>query len=153
METLTVLAISPSGFQFMYFTYCTRVRKFYVILIEKLKLFPKEVVLRNKIAKRYNEAFASSYKTPTIPKDDVCVWAQYTLQVKDEADREKAMLKFKERGIPTNIYYPKPLHQQTAYNRFPHASNMSVSEYASRTVFSLPISPYLSDEEVEFICA
>ncbi len=122
------------------------------ILIEKLKLFPEEVILRNQIAKRYNEAFASSYKTPVMPKDDTCVWAQYTLQAKDEADREKAMLKFKERGIPTNIYYPKPLHQQTAYNRFPHASDMSASEQASQSVFSLPISPYLSGEEVEFIC-
>lgn len=122
------------------------------ILIEKLKVFPEEVILRNKIAKRYNEAFASSYKTPIIPKDDTCVWAQYTLQAKDEADREKAMLKFKERGIPTNIYYPKPLHLQMAYQHFPHVSTMSVCEQIAHSVFSLPMSPYLSDEEVEFIC-
>lgn len=121
------------------------------ILIEKLKLFPEEVILRNKIAKHYNQVFAKQYKTPIIPENDTCVWAQYTLQTDTAEARVGAMENFKKREIPTNIYYPKPLHLQTAYKHFPHASNMNVSEYATQTVFSLPMSPYLTQEELEYI--
>ncbi len=122
------------------------------ILIEKLKLFPNEIILRNKIAKHYNQAFENRYKTPIIPENDTCVWAQYTLQTNTSETRTVAMEEFKSREIPTNIYYPKPLHLQTAYKHFPHAKAMAVSEQAACTVFSLPMSPYLTEAELEYIC-
>lgn len=121
------------------------------VLIEKLKLFPEEVILRNKIAKHYNQVFAERYKTPIIPEKDICVWAQYTLQTDTAETRVDAMENFKKREIPTNIYYPKPLHLQTAYKHFPHVMDMQVSEKAASTVFSLPMSPYLTQEELEYI--
>lgn len=122
------------------------------ILIEKLKLFPNEISLRNKIAKQYNQVFAKQFKTPIIPESNGCVWAQYTLQAKDENSRRQTMLTFKSRGIPVHIYYPIPLHLQIAYKHFPHADSMVISEQASCTVFSLPMSPYLQEEEVMYIC-
>ena len=122
------------------------------ILIEKLKLFPEEIVLRNKIAAYYNQAFSNRYKTPIIPEEDTCVWAQYTLQTNTIEARTVAMAGFKSREIPTNIYYPKPLHLQTAYKHFPHAKTMHVSENAAGRVFSLPMSPYLTESELEYIC-
>jgi len=122
------------------------------VLIEKLKLFPKEIILRNKIAEHYTQAFQSHYQTPLCPTSDTCVWAQYTLKTTDPSDREQAMKAFDNNGIPTVIYYPKPLHLQTAYRHFPHASNMSVCEQVSQTVFSLPMSPYLTEEEVDEVC-
>lgn len=122
------------------------------ILIEKLKLFPEEIILRNKIAKRYNQAFGNRYKTPIIPENDTCVWAQYTLQAETNEARTTVIAGFKNRDIPTNIYYPKPLHLQTAYKHFPHTQDMHVSEKAACTVFSLPMSPYLTQEELEYIC-
>lgn len=121
------------------------------ILVEKLKIFPEEVILRNKIAKRYNLAFGNRYKTPIIPENDTCVWAQYTLQTNTTEARTVAMEDFKNRGIPTNVYYPKPLHLQTAYKHFPHARSMYVSENAAHTVFSLPMSPYLTKAELEYV--
>lgn len=122
------------------------------ILIEKLKLFPEEIILRNKIAAYYNQAFGNRYKTPIIPENDTCVWAQYTLQTNIAEARTEALGGFKSRELPTNIYYPKPLHLQTAYKHFPHAKAMTVSEKAAFTVFSLPMSPYLTQEELEYIC-
>ena len=122
------------------------------ILIEKLKLFPEEIILRNKIAKRYNQAFENRYKTPIIPENDTCVWAQYTLQTSTPEARTVVMEGLKSREIPTNIYYPKPLHLQTAYKHFPHAKTMQVSEKVALTVFSLPMSPYLTEAELEYIC-
>lgn len=119
------------------------------VLIEKLKLFPKEIVLRNKIAERYTQAFQSHYQTPLCPTSDTCVWAQYTLRTTDPSARKQAIETFSNNDIPTVVYYPKPLHLQTAYKHFPHASNMSVCEQVSQTVFSLPMSPYLTEEEVD----
>ena len=122
------------------------------ILIEKLKLFSEEIILRNKIAAYYNQAFVNRYKTPIVPENDTCVWAQYTLQTHTTEARTIAMEGFKSREIPTNIYYPKPLHLQTAYKHFPHTKDMHVSEKAACTVFSLPMSPYLTEAELEYIC-
>ena len=123
------------------------------ILIEKLKIFPEEVTLRNQIAKRYTEAFRNRYKVPIHPTKDTCVWAQYTLQTTDRSTRDQAMKAFADRGFPTGIYYPKPLHLQTGYQHFPHTSNVSVCERMTQTVFSLPMSPYLTEKEVEEICS
>ncbi len=122
------------------------------VLIEKLKLFPKEIILRNKIAERYTKAFQSRFQAPLHPTNDTCVWAQYTLRTTDPSARKQVMEAFGSRGIPTVIYYPKPLHLQTAYKHFPHVSNMSVCEQVSQTVFSLPMSPYLTEEEVGEVC-
>ena len=122
------------------------------VLIEKLKLFPEEIVLRNKIAERYTQAFQSRFQTPIHPKNDTCVWAQYTLKTTDPSARKQAMEAFGNNDIPMVIYYPKPLHLQTAYKHFPHANNMSACEQVSQTVFSLPMSPYLTEEEVQLVC-
>ena len=122
------------------------------ILIEKLKLFPEEIALRNKIAERYTQAFQSRFQTPLHPANDTCVWAQYTLKTTDPSARKQAMEAFGSRGIPTVIYYPKPLHLQTAYKHFPHANDMSACEKMSQTVFSLPMSPYLTEEEIDEVC-
>ena len=122
------------------------------VLIEKLKLFPNEIILRNNIAERYAQIFQSCYQTPIHPTNDTCVWAQYTLKATDPSTRKRAMEAFGNHGIPTVIYYPKPLHLQTAYKHFPHADNMSACEQVSQTVFSLPMSPYLTKEEVDEVC-
>lgn len=122
------------------------------VLIEKLKLFPNEIILRNKIAERYTQAFQSRFQKPIHPKNDTCVWAQYTLKTANPSTRKQAMETFDNNDIPTVVYYPKPLHLQTAYKHFPHADNMSVCEQVSQTVFSLPMSPYLTEEEVQWVC-
>jgi dTDP-4-amino-4,6-dideoxygalactose transaminase len=124
------------------------------VLIEKLKFFPVEIQKRNQIAKRYNESFKSLAQTPIIDIKDKNVWAQYSLCLKEGQNRKKIIETLTKKGITTNIYYPKPLHLQTAYKQFPRAveGGLKNSEFLAKHVFSLPMHPYLLEEEVNVIC-
>ena len=116
------------------------------ILIEKLKIFSEEITLRNKVAKRYNEAFSGSNRivTPRVIADATSTWAQYTLQVENRA---KFQADLKEAGVPSAVYYPIPLSRQKAYAHYPSAP-VPVSERLAGKVVSLPMHPYL-DEPVQ----
>lgn len=116
------------------------------VLIEKLKIFPDEIVARDRIAKRYNALLRNVAEVPEVPEGLTSVWAQYTLRMKG-FDRDRFTGDLKAAGIPTAIYYPKPLHQQTAYRTFPVAGNgLPVSERLAADVVSLPMHPYLTEE-------
>lgn len=114
------------------------------ILIEKLKIFDEEITLRNKVAQRYDEAFAGSNRliAPQIIEGAVSTWAQYTLQVENRA---KFQTDLKAAGIPTAVYYPIPLSKQKAYGHYPSAAT-PVSDRLSERVVSLPMHPYLEPE-------
>lgn len=115
------------------------------ILIEKLRIFPDEIVARDRVAKRYNEMLADITIVPRVAPDCTSVWAQYTIRLPD-GTRDAVAAKLKAEGIPTAIYYPKPLHRQTAYQAFPVAEGgLPVSEKLSREVISLPMHAYLDD--------
>ncbi len=116
------------------------------ILIEKLKIFPDEIEVRNRVAQRYNEAFAGSNHivTPMVIAGATSTWAQYTLQVEDRA---RFQAELKEAGVPTMVYYPLPLSRQKAYAHYPSAPT-PVSELLCAKVVSLPMHPYL-DEVVQ----
>jgi len=113
------------------------------ILIEKLKIFPEEIDLRNKVARRYNEAFAGSNRivAPLVIAGATSTWAQYTLQVENRA---KFQADLKQAGVPTAVYYPIPLSRQKAYAHYPSAPT-PVSERLSGSVVSLPMHPYLDE--------
>jgi dTDP-4-amino-4,6-dideoxygalactose transaminase len=118
------------------------------ILLEKLAAFPAEIKARNVIAARYEEALSDCVVTPARPANIVSTWAQYTVLL-DEHDRDVLIQTLKEEGVPTAVYYPRPLHSQTAYRGFPIAPlGAPVSEEISRRVLSLPMHPYL-DEAVQ----
>ena len=121
------------------------------ILQEKLAIFPGEIEERNRIAARYSEGFENLLVTPHVPEGSVSVWAQYTVRAPGK-DREAIVAVLKEKGVPTAIYYPKPLHQQTAYKHFPVAAgDLPVSERVAKEVFSLPMHAYLDQETQDFI--
>jgi len=111
------------------------------ILIEKLKIFPEEIEMRETVARRYSSALSRSNRigVPRVIEGAQSTWAQYTIQVPDRA-KLQADLKAKE--IPTAVYYPIPLSRQKGYREFPSAS-IPVSEKLSKTVVSLPMHPYL----------
>jgi UDP-2-acetamido-2-deoxy-ribo-hexuluronate aminotransferase len=117
------------------------------ILIEKLKIFADEIEARNHLARRYGEALAGVVEVPHAPGGVTSVWAQYTIKL--AAERRDAVADLlDQRGIRTAVYYPIPLHRQTAYKRFPTAAGGApVAESLSRRVLSLPMYPYLSDHE------
>jgi dTDP-4-amino-4,6-dideoxygalactose transaminase len=114
------------------------------VLIEKLRIFSDEIARRNQIAAHYNEALGDVVTTPVVLDDCTSVWAQYTIRIETQS-RDKLAQALKAQNIPTAVYYPLPLHQQTAYRHYPVAGNgLPVSEMLAREVISLPMHPYLT---------
>jgi dTDP-4-amino-4,6-dideoxygalactose transaminase len=119
------------------------------ILIEKMKIFPEEIEMRDAIARRYNEKLGQSnrIRVPRVIDGATSTWAQYTIQV-PERDRLSADLKAK--GIPSAIYYTIPMPKQKAYAQYPSAP-IPASEKISKTVISLPMHPYLDADTQDAI--
>ena len=119
------------------------------ILIEKLKIFPNEIIERNKLANRYNEHLHTSIKVPKILDQNTSAWAQYTL-VTDR--REELMAHLQKYSIPSVVYYPKPLTNQAGYSHYPSVSKgTSVSTDLSKKVLSIPMHPYMPVGQSHFI--
>jgi dTDP-4-amino-4,6-dideoxygalactose transaminase len=113
------------------------------ILIEKLKIFPDEIAARNAAAVRYSDGLADLAIVPRTGNQSTSVWAQYTLRLK-AGRRDALAAALKAEGIPTAIYYTKPLHRQPAYRDFPVAEGgVPASEQLSHEVISLPMHAYL----------
>jgi dTDP-4-amino-4,6-dideoxygalactose transaminase len=124
------------------------------ILLVKLKVFKEyELVDVNKVAARYTEKLKGVVKTPVIPDGFYSSWAQYTIQVENKEVRAKLQAALKAFDIPTAIYYPIPMHRQTAFNYLNLDENRCpVSDQLADTVISLPIHPYLSESDQDMIC-
>lgn len=121
------------------------------ILLEKLKIFPNELELRNTVASTYEEGLVGSVKTPRLDDGLTSAWAQYTLIVEK---RDALQAGLKERGVPSVVYYPKALTQQDGYSSFPIVSSgVRVSEELAGRVLSLPMHPYLERDEITRICS
>jgi dTDP-4-amino-4,6-dideoxygalactose transaminase len=122
------------------------------VLIEKLKIFPDEIVARDRIAQRYSEALADVAIVPRVPEGYSSVWAQYTIRLAP-GRRDGLAAELKAQGIPTAIYYGKALHQQTAYRHFPAPGGMPVCERLTEEVISLPMHAYLDTATQDRIIA
>jgi len=113
------------------------------ILLEKLKIFPEEIAARNIAAQRYAAALADVTTVPQVGNEATSVWAQYTIRLAP-GRRDALAAALKAQGIPTAIYYAKPLHRQAAYRAFPVAEDgVPVSELLAEEVISLPMHAYL----------
>jgi UDP-2-acetamido-2-deoxy-ribo-hexuluronate aminotransferase len=123
------------------------------ILITKFDIFPEEIELRQKIAAGYTAALQESPVVPPyIPGGYKCSWAQYSILAKDEKHRSALQSKLKDAGIPSAIYYPKPLHLQTAFSYLGYREgDFPISEDCASRVFSLPMHPYLKAEDQDKI--
>ena len=121
------------------------------ILNVKMDHFEEELESRNVIAKRYSEKLKNvkDLVVPFVKEDRTSVYAQYSVRVKN---RDDIAAKLKEAGIPTAIHYPRPLHLQEAYSDLGYKKgDFPVSEIVSEQILSLPMSPFLSDEDQEYI--
>jgi dTDP-4-amino-4,6-dideoxygalactose transaminase len=119
------------------------------ILLEKLEIFDDELEKRNIIADRYTSAFTGVIQTPVVSEYFYSSWAQYTLRT---TRRDEMITALKAHNIPTMVYYPVPLHLQKAYESLGYVNgSLPHAEQASKEVISLPMHPYLSEEDQERI--
>ena len=128
------------------------------ILLVKLRAFDGEVERVNEAARHYTQLLKDYVPTPVIPEGFRSSWAQYTLRLADEAQRTHLQEALKQAGIPSMVYYPKPMHQQTAFKENNAQGSLadSLCPTADRlcsTVLSLPMHPYLEPSDIEYICS
>ncbi len=121
------------------------------ILLPKLEAFKEyELDNRNKFAKMYTEKLEDVVKTPIVPEGYISSWAQYTIILNSEEERNNLQGKLKEAGIPSMIYYPTPLHKQIVYKDYNfNVEDLKVSEKLCKCVLSLPMHPYMNEEQVD----
>ena len=124
------------------------------ILLPKFEAFKEyELDNRNKFAKMYTEKLKDIIKTPVVPEGYVSSWAQYTLILDSEEERNNLQDELKKAGIPTMVYYPIPLHKQIVYEGYNfNLDDLKVSEELSKKVLSIPMHPYMNEETVNKIC-
>lgn len=117
------------------------------ILLAKFDIFPEEVAARQQVAERYKILFSKSTDIcpPKTPAGLKSVWAQYSLLAKDQSHRRSIQQNLKEYNIPSAVYYPNPLHFQTAFSPLEYQiGDLPISEDYSQRIFSIPMHPYLT---------
>lgn len=123
------------------------------VLLAKLPNLDDYSARRSKVADQYNEAFKLNHRitTPALQKGSTHVYHQYTLKL-NGLDRSKIQEELKERNIPTMVYYPVPLNEQEAFSHYPSSqNNFPVTDQLCDQVMSLPMSPNLDEDQVEYI--
>ncbi len=119
------------------------------VLLAKMEIFDEEIRLRNAVAARYTEKLGRAAAVPFVAKECVSVWAQYSVLVEH---RESTLGKLRSRGVPTAIYYPKPLHLQEAFRNLGYKrGDFPVSERIADSIFSIPMHPYLEKDVQDYI--
>jgi dTDP-4-amino-4,6-dideoxygalactose transaminase len=117
------------------------------ILLEKLKIFPSEIEARNAAALRYHNGLGNVARTPAVPEPFTSVWAQYTIVLPEGVEREAVQAACARSRVPTAVYYPKPLHVQSPYAKFPRdPEGLAITEALASRVLSLPMHAYLTTE-------
>lgn len=106
----------------------------------------------NHAAAEYDRYLSGKVKIPVVAEGYYSSWAQYTIQLPSREKRDTIQAALKEKGIPTMVYYPKCMHEQGAFESQPYHGECPTAERLRDTVLSLPMHPYLEDEQVRFIC-
>lgn len=120
------------------------------VLQVKLRHFDEELKAVNRIAHEYNQRLRYKLTVPVVPSAITSSWAQYVVQT---GDRDELQAKLKAAGIQTAVYYPRTMSQQSAFKEIPNIvyNTSPIARQLTRTALSLPIHPYLTDQEIELI--
>jgi UDP-2-acetamido-2-deoxy-ribo-hexuluronate aminotransferase len=125
------------------------------VLLVKMELFPEELVFRQEKARNYGILLGtenSPVTCPRVPEGCLSAWAQYSILTREGFERSLLQQKLKDAGIPTAIYYPRPLHLQEAFAGLGYKpGDFPVSEACAGRIFSVPMHPYLRNEDQEYI--
>lgn len=122
------------------------------VLLPKLEIFPDEIAARQRVAETYTRLLdkVPGITTPTIPDGYTSAWAQYSILLDK---RERLQNALQTEGVPTAIYYPKPLHLQTAFAGLGYGTgDFLVAENVAGRILSLPMHPYLEERDIVRIC-
>jgi len=122
------------------------------VLLSKLTVFPEELAARERIARQYDARLGNAVETPHRVPDSTCAWAIYSILLRDGAERDRVQSTLKADGVPTAIYYPRPLHRQPAYRDHHDGAALPVSEDIADRILALPIHPDLSADDVSRVC-
>jgi dTDP-4-amino-4,6-dideoxygalactose transaminase len=123
------------------------------VLLSKMTVFDEELAARGRIADAYDARLANGVRVPARVANSVSAWAIYSILLPDSAARECMQAGLRAAGVPTAIYYPRPLHAQPAYRQAHDGTVLPVSEDIATRILALPIHPYLTEEDVDRICA
>ena len=114
------------------------------VLLAKLEIFDDELIKRQQVAERYHKLLEDIVRTPKLAAEASSSWAQYVIRLPQGTDRTALQSAMKAQGVPTAIYYPRPMHTQPVYQRYPVTlSGLSRTEAMAGDVLALPTHPYL----------
>jgi dTDP-4-amino-4,6-dideoxygalactose transaminase len=122
------------------------------VLLAKMTVFREELVMRERIARAYDQRLGNAVVIPARVPDSTSAWAIYAILVPEGASRDAVQARLKDQGVPTAIYYPRPLHLQPAYRDHHDGTALPISEALAHRILALPIHPDLSEAQVEHIC-
>ncbi len=123
------------------------------VLLAKLDVFDEELARREAIAQVYDRRLGNLIEVPARVPHSSSAWAIYAVLLRDSAERDAVQASLRQDGVPTAVYYPRPLHQQPAYAASHDGAALPVSEELATRILALPIHPDLSDADVERVCA
>lgn len=123
------------------------------VLLSKLTVFPEELRARERIAAMYDRMLGNRVITPKRVPESTSAWAIYAILLEDAAARDAMQAHLRDNGVPTAIYYPRPLHRQPAYREHHDGSALPVSEDLADRILALPIHPDLTEQDVEQVCS
>jgi len=122
------------------------------VLLSKLTVFPEELQARERIARAYDQRLGNVVTTPARVPDSTSAWAIYAILLPDGVSRDRVQGELRDAGVPTAIYYPRPLHHQPAYQGHHDGTALPVSEDLAQRILALPIHADLTDADVDLIC-
>ncbi len=122
------------------------------VLLAKLTVFPEELAARERIARYYDSRLGNAVVTPARVPDSTSAWAIYAILLRNAAERDRVQASLKSAGVPTAIYYPRPLHRQPAYRDQHDGTTLPVSEDLAERILALPIHPDLTEADAAQIC-
>lgn len=122
------------------------------VLLAKLDLFEDDLAARERIARLYDARLGNRVATPARVADSTSAWAIYAILLPDNAARERLQAGMKSAGVPSAIYYPKPLHRQPAYAAAHDGAALPVSEDLATRIMALPIHPDLTEAQAHRVC-
>lgn len=122
------------------------------VLLAKLSVFPQELELRECVAAYYDSRLGNAVVTPARVPDSTSAWAIYAILLPDAVARDRVQASLRADGVPTAIYYPRPLHQQPAYRQHHDGTRLPVSEELAQRILALPIHADLSEAAMSHVC-